>query len=107
MAGRRRAGEWRRRTAHYGSAGSINVNSGSGERRAYVKFNLTNIPTGAIDITATLKLYSQSSASASVTFTVSKVVTTWTEGTLTWSNQPAIGVSVTTKAGLTNGRTAP
>jgi hypothetical protein len=38
-----------------------------------------------------------------VTITLSRTATTWTEGALTWNNQPAIGATVTTKAGLSSG----
>jgi hypothetical protein len=89
--------------ATHGTERSVDVNSGTSERRAYVKFSVAGIPAGAIGITATLKLYSQSSASSSVTFSVSRVATSWSEATLTWNNQPALGAVVTTKAGLTDG----
>lgn len=90
-------------TATHGSEGSINVNSGTSERRAHLKFTVTGIPAGAVGVTATLRAYSQSSAASTVTFTVSQEGTGWTEGGLTWNNQPAAGATVTTKAGLTTG----
>jgi hypothetical protein len=91
-------------TGTHGSDGSINVNnSGSSERRAYVKFSVTAIPAGATNITATLRLYSQSPATSAVTFTVSQVATAWSEATLTWNNQPTPGSVVTTQNGLTSG----
>lgn len=89
--------------ATHGGDGSLNVNSGTSERRAYLKFAVSAIPAGTTNLTATLKLYSQSAASSAVTFTVSQVATNWTEGTLTWNNQPAIGATVTSKPGLTDG----
>ncbi|MGZ4481586.1 MAG: CBM96 family carbohydrate-binding protein [Gaiellales bacterium] len=90
-------------SATHGSERSLNVNSGTGERRAFVKFDVGVIPAGATGLTATLKLYSQSSASSSVLFTLSQVATSWNEATITWNNQPALGTTITNKAGLTNG----
>jgi hypothetical protein len=90
-------------TATHGTEWSINVNSGTGERRVHVKFTVTGIPAGAIGITASLRLYSQSSAASTVTFSVNQVSTSWSEATLTWNNQPVVGPGVTTKAALTNG----
>jgi hypothetical protein len=49
-------------------------------------------------------LFSQSSAGSTVTFTASQTaVTGWTEGTIVWNNQPALGATVTTRAGMTSG----
>jgi hypothetical protein len=90
-------------TGIHGSDGSVNVNSGSSERRAFLKFNVAAIPAGATNVAATLRLYSQSPATSAVTFTVSQVATGWSEATLTWNNQPALGPVVTTRAGLTSG----
>jgi hypothetical protein len=87
-------------TGTHGSDGSINVNSGSSERRAYVKFPVSGIPAGATNIVATLKLWPQATVSGIVT-TVSTVPTTWAENTLTWNNHPTPGTVVTTRTGLT------
>src|SRR5829696_6335850 len=90
-------------TGTHGSDGSVNINSGSAERRAFLKFNVAAIPAGATNVAATLRLYSQSPATSAVTFTVSQVAPGWSEATLTWNNQPASGTVVTTRAGLTSG----
>ena len=90
-------------SATHGSEGSINVNSGTSERRAYVKFTVSSVPAGATGVTALLKLYSQSSAASTVTVSASSVATTWNEGTLSWGNQPPLGPVVTAKAGLVSG----
>ena len=87
----------------HGSDGSLNVNSGSSERRAYLKFNVTAIPSNAIGVTAALNMYSQSSAGSTVTFTLSQTTTGWDESSITWANQPALGSTVTTRAGMTSG----
>jgi hypothetical protein len=90
-------------TATHGTEGSMNVDSGSSERRAYAKFTVTGIPAGATGVTATLRLYSQSGAPTTVSFPVNQVATTWNETGLTWNNQPALGPLLSTKTGLTNG----
>jgi hypothetical protein len=90
-------------TATHATEGSLNVNSGSSERRAYAKFNVAGIPAGATGVTATLRLYSQSGAPTTVNFPVNQVATAWNETGLTWNNQPALGPLLSTKTGLTNG----
>jgi hypothetical protein len=88
--------------ATHGSEGSVNVNSGT-ERRSFVKFTVAGIPQGATGVNATLKLFSQSGAPTTVSFPVSQVSSAWTESSLTWLNQPALGPTLSTKSGLTNG----
>jgi hypothetical protein len=73
----------------------------SSERRAYLKFAVANIPVGATNVTAKLSVYAQSSSSG--TFTVYNIPSTWTESSLTWSNQPILGSIVTQKGGVTTG----
>jgi hypothetical protein len=90
-------------TGTHGSEGSLNVNSGTSERRSYLKYNVTAIPTNAIGVTAALNVYSQSSAGSTVTFTLSQTATTWNESAIVWNNQPALGSTVTTRTGLTSG----
>lgn len=89
--------------AAHGSEGSINVNSGIAARRSYLKFTVSTIPARAKRIRAVLRLYSQSGAPPTVTFTVSRTSPKWNETMLTWNNQPAPGAIVTTKAGIRNG----
>jgi hypothetical protein len=89
--------------APHGAEEALKVNSGARERRAYVRFELASIPAGATGITATLRLYAPAGASSSVRFMVSQVTTGWSETTLTWNNQPVLGTTVATRAGLTGG----
>ncbi|MDQ1650536.1 MAG: hypothetical protein QOG60_2593 [Frankiaceae bacterium] len=89
-------------TATHGSETSLNVNSGT-ERRSYLQFNVAGIPAGATGVTATLRLYSQSGAPSTVSFPVSQVTTGWTESSLVWNNQPALGRTLSTRPGLSNG----
>jgi Chitobiase/beta-hexosaminidase C-terminal domain len=87
----------------HGAEATLKVNSGARERRTYVRFHLDAIPAGATGITASLRLYASSDASASVRFTVSQVATGWSEATLTWNTQPAVGATVGSKAGVVGG----
>jgi hypothetical protein len=90
--------------ATHGTERSFNVNSGStNERRAYLRFDVGVLPPGATNVTSTLRLLAQSGAASTVLTTVALVSPGWTEGGLTWSNQPPLGAVVTNKAGLTNG----
>jgi hypothetical protein len=89
--------------ATHGGEPSLNVNSGSNERRTYLRFDLGVLPTRPIGVTSTLRLLSQSGAASTVVTTVALVSPGWTEGGLTSNNQPALGTVVTSKAGLTNG----
>jgi hypothetical protein len=80
---------------------TLNSNAGpSSERRVYVKFVVAGIPVGATNVTATMSLYSQSSATSSKIYTAKQVASTWTEAGLTWNNQPAPGSTISTVAGL-------
>lgn len=87
----------------HGAEDELKVNSGTRERRAYVRFELAGIPAGATGITASLRLYAPADASSSVRFVVSQVATGWSEATLSWNNQPVVGATVATKAGLVGG----
>ncbi|MHB1406337.1 MAG: DNRLRE domain-containing protein [Desulfitobacteriaceae bacterium] len=66
--------------------------SGLGRTRAYLKFNLPTIPSGAIVTDAGLSLYKYTTTSATsedlVAFRVSEPA--WDETTLSWGNQPAV-----------------
>lgn len=57
--------------------------------RAYLQFDLSNVPGNARIIDAYPKLY-QNSSSGTGSFTVGlyKVTSDWEEGTITWNNQP-------------------
>ncbi|MDQ1673702.1 MAG: hypothetical protein QOC98_2264, partial [Frankiaceae bacterium] len=90
-------------TGTHPSDASININGGTSERRAYTKFTVAGLPPGATNVTASLRLYSQSVAPSTVVVTASKTDTSWNEATLTWNNQPAPGPALSTKSGLTSG----
>jgi acid phosphatase type 7 len=89
-------------SATHGSSGSLTVNGAPGERRAYVKFTVTGIPAGSTEVSAVLRLWVSRSSSA--TFTARAVPTSWSESTLTWSNQPALGTALASVTGVTAGQ---
>jgi hypothetical protein len=78
------------------------TNAAPGERRAYVKFTVDGIPAEATGVSATLRLWGQTTSAS--TFTVWQTTSTWAEGTLTWNNQPALGTLVTTRTGVSSGQ---
>jgi acid phosphatase type 7 len=86
----------------HGSYSYLATNAAPGERRAYVKFTVAGIPTGATGVSAALQLWGQSTSAS--TFTVWRTTSTWTEGSLTWNNQPPLGSLVTTRTGVSSGQ---
>jgi hypothetical protein len=92
-------------TGSYGNQLNANAwtyNGNPGEERSLLGFDLSQIPTGATIISATLKLYNnfycnddayQNGEHSHVTNTnasfLQRVTTSWNEGTATWNNQPA------------------
>ena len=86
----------------HGSSGSLTVNGAPGERRGYVKFTVTSIPADSTEVSAVLRLWATTSSPA--TFTARAVPTTWSESTLTWNNQPALGTAVDSVTGVTAGQ---
>ncbi|OGK06689.1 MAG: hypothetical protein A2487_03730 [Candidatus Raymondbacteria bacterium RifOxyC12_full_50_8] len=63
-------------------------------RRVFLKFDLSNIAGMTVD-SAVLKLYSASAVTANIS--VNTIADdAWQEGSITWSNQPALGSAVDT-----------
>jgi hypothetical protein len=89
-------------SATHGGYAYLAANAAPGERRVYVRFTINAIPAGATGVTATLRLWGQT-ASSSV-FTVRQAPSTWTEASLTWNNQPALGTTVSTRTGVASGQ---
>ena len=85
----------------HGGNPSLAVNAAPGERRVYLRFTVTGIPDGSTEVGAVLRLWSPSASSG--TFTVWSVASTWTQSTLTWNNQPALGAAVASRTGVTAG----
>jgi hypothetical protein len=73
--------------------------SGSGNLRALVRFNLPALPQGCSVEYAALRIYAKSAASGR-TLQVTQLAGSWTEGGVTWANQPAtVGGPATTSSG--------
>jgi hypothetical protein len=84
-----------------GGAASLLVRSQAlGNRRALVDFPLPAIPAGCSLTQATLNLFA-GAASAGRTIDVFKAGASWTEGGVTWSNQPATTGSAASAASAT------
>jgi hypothetical protein len=85
---------------NYGTDSVLKVETKTGaDARAYVRFSLPAIPAGCQVTSARLRLYA-SSYKTGRTLQAFRVAAPWTEGGLTWSNQPATaGTAVTTASG--------
>ncbi|MBA3877544.1 MAG: hypothetical protein C0498_11555, partial [Anaerolinea sp.] len=91
---------------NYGTNASLLINGASNQtQRAYLKFDTTTLPTGAIT-GATLRLYATVSSSAG--FRGNQLSTTsWTETGLTWSNAPAPGAALGSSGAFSANAYAP
>jgi CSLREA domain-containing protein len=70
----------------------------SSNLRALVRFNLPALPAGCVVSTATLRVYAASAASGR-TLQALRVDGAWTEGGLTWNNQPPASAAASTTSG--------
>lgn len=82
-------------SSNYGTRTSDSVfwtNGSPGQaNRTFIYADLSGIPTNAIIISATLKLYAAGvNNSGNHPMYVSRVLSSWTETGITWSNQPAV-----------------
>ena len=73
--------------SNYGSSTQIKLINGSPNREAYMKFNVA--VTGVI-ASATLELHNSGGSRTHQVGVYSMTDTTWTEGSITWNNRPAI-----------------
>jgi 3-phytase len=89
-------------TTAYGSAAELRASAASTQRNTYVKFVVSGLPADAQRMTATLRLWAQDSTPA--TFAVHQVPSSWSEDTLVWNNQPALGATLGTKRGIKKNR---
>lgn len=73
--------------SNFGGDAYLKVGMGAGgERRSYVQFDVSAIPSGAAIHSATLNLYCTFS---NLTVSVHQVTSSWTEEGITWNNQPS------------------
>jgi large repetitive protein len=80
-------------TTNYGTATTLTItSSGTSNRRAYVRFDLTactpSIPAGATIRSATMRLYLSALPSGCRTLDIFRIGAAWTETAITWNNQP-------------------
>jgi hypothetical protein len=73
-------------------------------KRSFVKFDLSScsIPAAAAVQSARLSVFLSSAPAASRTWNVDRVTAGWTEGGITWSNQPATTGSTSITTGTTS-----
>jgi hypothetical protein len=91
----------------FGTATTLSVRSSvAANMRTFVQFSLTScaIPANALVTDGELKLILSSAPTASRTYDAHRVTASWAEGTITWTNQPAVSASTT--AGVTTGTTS-
>ena len=81
------------RMTNYGNKPTLNVDSAAASTQAaYIQFDLSSIPPGAIISQATLKLY-VNSVTAAGNFEVESVTGTWTENTLNYDSALALSLA--------------
>jgi len=84
-------------TGNYGNSSRLKVGKNNGddqyEKIAYLKFDLSSIPDGAVIISATLKLYDETSVSINIK--VYRVAEDWSESDINWNNKPSFDESYT------------
>src|SRR5271165_3472613 len=78
-------------TTNFGGKPTLLVQPGI---NAYVQFNLSMLPAGAVINKATLRLYVDTVVQGG-SFDVYELDSSWSEGSLTFSTAPALGVSAT------------
>jgi hypothetical protein len=74
----------------------------SANKRSFVHFDLTTIPTDARVQSATLQLRMSAAPAASRTYEVDKTNATWDGSTITWSNMPTTAAATATVASGTS-----
>ena len=78
-------------TANDGTDTTMDVRSWSSKnRRSFARFDLSSIPPGNEVLKAELNLCSTAVPGSTRTYDVHKVEAVWTEGVITWNNQPAV-----------------
>jgi hypothetical protein len=87
--------------ANYGTWADLSVRSrsGSDNRRTLVQFDLAScaIPATATITTAKLSLYLTTAPASSRTYELRRITASWSESTVTWSNQPAAAGATSTQ----------
>ena len=95
--------------ANFGGVTSLQVESSqslaliSTNKRSFVRFDLAScsIPAAAAVQSATLSVFLSTAPNQSRTWNINRVTAAWTEGAITWSNQPASTSSTSVTTGTT------
>ncbi len=83
---------------NFGASTSLLVASRSGpnrNRRTFARFDASGIPAGATIASASLRLYMSTAPSNARNYDAFRVTGIWTEGAITWNNQPGVAASAT------------
>ena len=93
--------------SNFGGATTLQVSGGSTDKRTFVRFDLAScLPSTAEIKSATLRLVLTTAPGQNRTYETTRVSASWAEGSITWNNQPGVGVSSGTVAtGTTSGVT--
>jgi hypothetical protein len=89
-------------SSNYGNAATLNLSSAS--QTSYIRFDLTAVPsgyTGSQVAKATLKLFVNNVGTAG-NFNINLVAGSWTEKTITYDLQPAMGSTIASVVPLTS-----
>jgi hypothetical protein len=82
---------------NFGASTQMQVSNQSGFRKwAYLQFTVSGIPSGATILSAELALRPQSTYTNRAINAHSVTSTTWGEGTINWTNKPALGATLDT-----------
>lgn len=91
---------------NYGTATTIYVQSRSSSRnmRTFEMFNVSDIPAQATIVSANLSLYKTGGTGSSTrTYNLYRVTASWTEASITWTNQPAVSGTLTDSISVATG----
>ncbi|MEM2980306.1 MAG: DNRLRE domain-containing protein [Thermoproteota archaeon] len=81
---------------NYGSVTYLLVRSQSGyNERSFIKFDLSKIPPGSVIDSAVLSIFMNAAPTSSRTIQCHMISSSWTEGGITWNNQPSVSTYVT------------
>jgi hypothetical protein len=92
--------------SNFGGATELHVSGGGTDKRTFVHFDLSCLPSTAEVKSAKLRLVLSTAPGQSRTYVANRVSASWVEGSITWNNKPAVGVSSgNVVTGTTNGVT--
>ncbi|HZI13011.1 MAG TPA: DNRLRE domain-containing protein [Myxococcus sp.] len=91
--------------SNFGAQNQLQVSGQSGYSKwAYLQFNVTGIPAGATNITAQLRVSSQTTGTGRAITAHAVANTTWGESTLTWNTRLPMGAALSTVSSHTAGQ---